>query len=198
MTRVMKILIVDPNRFFVEGLQLAIRAHFQARGIPVVFMHRPLSYPMADLIFWAPGDPTTVMPAGLFARRTQISPVILLMSQDTPHLAANYIPSVFYRHQRCCHLSPLIVQTIESASGCPAEPAHEENSPHLAALSPRQREVMGYVSKGLRLSEISVRLHIHEKTVSNHKRAAMRKLQLSRTTDLHHWLLCNALMENPV
>ncbi|HDL6961206.1 TPA: helix-turn-helix transcriptional regulator [Yersinia enterocolitica] len=54
-------------------------------------------------------------------------------------------------------------------------------------LSFRQHAVIHYVIKGMSLNEISNILHIHEKTVSHHKRAAMRKLKLKGITDLYHW-----------
>lgn len=198
MTRVLKILIVDPDRFFVAGLQQAVQKHFNVKGVPVIFMNRPLSYPLADLIFWAPGDPTTVMPMGLLAGRTHKSRVILLMSQQTTHLITNYVPWVFYRHQSRCHLLTLIEQVINSSTDENIATVND-NQGHssLNSLSPRQREVISCISKGMHLRAISERLHIHEKTVSNHKRTAMRKLQLYRTTDLHHWLLCNPIIDMP-
>lgn len=198
MTRVLKILIVDPDRFFVAGLQQAVQKHFNAKGIPVIFMNLPLSYPMADLIFWAPGYPTTVMPMGILAGRTHKSHLILLSSQQTSHQVTNYVPWVFYRHQSRGHLLTLIEQVIGASTGDNIEAVNDKQSRHpLDALSPRQREVMSYISKGMHLRAISERLHIHEKTVSTHKRTAMRKLQLYRTTDLHHWLLCNPITDTP-
>lgn len=194
MTRAVKILIVDPDRFYVAGLQHAIKAHFQTRDIPVLFMGHPLSYPLADLIFWAPGYPATEMPTGLLTGHKR-SRVILLMSQQRPHLAAYCVSRVFYRHQDCTQLASLIETSIDTAAGAPIHTVTDAYAALLAALSPRQREVMCYVSQGLRLHDIAARLHIHEKTVSNHKRTAMRRLQLERTTDLHHWLLCNPILE---
>ncbi|OAT33516.1 signal transduction response regulator [Buttiauxella ferragutiae ATCC 51602] len=192
MTRTLKILIVDTDQFFSAGLQLKVEMYFQARNIPVMFMCQPLSYPMADLIFWAPGTPTTMMPKGLLTKRK----VILLLSKHIPHLAANYGISVFYRHQRFSHLSSLLDLAIKIDSESPAE-IRSEDKGSLSLLTPRQREVMGYVSEGLTLREISAHLHINPRTVSQHKIGAMRKLQLNRTADLHNWLLCNALLEKP-
>jgi DNA-binding CsgD family transcriptional regulator len=66
------------------------------------------------------------------------------------------------------------------------------NSNPLRVLSPRQKEVMRYISKGMCSSEIAKKLQINEKTVSSHKRTAMGKLQLDRTADLYRWLLCDS------
>lgn len=186
----LKILIVDTDQFFVAGLQLKIKMHFQARNIQVIFMSHPLSYPMVDLIFWAAEAPLPMMPNGLLTNHK----VILLMSQHIPHLVANYWPSVFYRHQRYSDLSSLLDLLIKIDYESPTE----EDKSSLSLLTPRQREVMGCISQGLSVREISARLHIDPKTVSHHKIGAMRKLQLYRITDLHHWLLCSALMKNPI
>lgn len=196
MTRAVKILIVDPDRFFVAGLQHAIKAHFQARDIPVLFMGHPLSYPLADLIFWAPGHPSAEIPMGLLVGHKRFR-VILLMSPQQPHLVANCVSRVFYRHQNRVQLSSLIDTSIDTTTCAQIRTVSDAYADLLAALSPRQREVMCYVSQGLCLNDIAARLHIHEKTVSNHKRTAMRRLQLERTTDLHHWLLCNPILEPP-
>ena len=190
MNRTVKILIVDPDRFFVAGLQHAIKAHFQVRDIPVLFMGHPLSYPLADLIFWAPGYTRTEMPIGLLAGPKR-SRIILLMSQQRPHLVTCE-SQVFYRHQSYAHLLSLLNQSINAVVG---PTVSDEYATLLATLSPRQFEVMCYLSKGLTPNDIARRLHIHEKTVSSHKRSAMRRLQLSRTIDLHHWILCNPIVD---
>jgi DNA-binding CsgD family transcriptional regulator len=192
MARVLKILIVDPDQFFVSGLQQAVKAHFHAKGIPVIFMNQPLSYAMADLIFWAPGFTTTVMPKGLLAGQSHKYHLIMLMSQHKTHQVTNNVPWVFYRHQSPGKLYSLIdqVTNIPTSDNIGSIKNMDIIKP-LTSLSPRQMEVMSYVSKGMCPKKISENLNINKKTVSCHKRTAMRKLQLNRLTDLHHWLLCN-------
>lgn len=193
MARILKILIVDPNQFFVAGLQLTLEKHFHAKSIPVIFMKQPLSYPMADLIFWAPGYSTTVMPIGLLAGNAQKSRLIILTSQQRTHLVTNYVPWVFYRHQ-CHNTLLLLIDTIltSSISNSDIPIINKHNASPLKALSPRQRQVMHYISKGMCSNAIAEKLNINKKTVSSHKRTAMEKLQLDRTADLYHWLLCDA------
>ncbi|HDG9775433.1 TPA: response regulator transcription factor [Raoultella planticola] len=199
MTRVFKILIVDPDRFFVAGLQQILKKHFHAKGVRAICMSQPLSYPMADLILWAPGYTTTVMPMRLLAHHSHKYRLILLMSQHKTHFATNYVPWVFYRHQRPRSLLTLIEQAIDTSTSNKIEDLNDPQSRcTINALSPREREVIGCIAKSMNLRAISERLHIHEKTVSHHKKSAMRKLQLSRTIDLHHWLLCNHIINNSV
>lgn len=48
----------------------------------------------------------------------------------------------------------------------------------IAALTPREREVIGLICQGLRNKEVSDRLHISEATVSHHLTAIFRKLEV--------------------
>lgn len=193
MTQMLKILIVDTDQFFVSGLQQAIRKHYSARDTQVIFLSLPLLYPMADLIFWASCYPNKVMPMGLLENHM----VIQLMSQQPFHLVADNMPLVFYRHQCSGHLSSLLDQVTHTASNRPAQIVSEENKDDpLLTLTPRQWEVIGYISLGISVYDISKRLCIGRKTVSSHKRAAMRNLRLNKITDLHNWLISNGLIGN--
>ncbi|MBU9828518.1 response regulator transcription factor [Rahnella sp. FC061912-K] len=193
MTRKLKILIVDTDQFFVAGLQQAIRKYFNARNTEVLFLSLPLQYPLADLIFWASYCPNKVMPMGLLENRK----VIQLKSQEMPNLVTDNMALVFYRHQCDNSLSSLLDQVMHTTLDRHAETESEENQENpFFALTPRQWEVIGYISSGMSLYEISKRLRIDRKTVSSHKRAAMRNLQLNSITDLHKWLLSNGMIGN--
>ncbi|ATM76055.1 response regulator transcription factor [Serratia fonticola] len=194
MTRMLKVLIVDPDHFFVSGLQQIMLKHFQAKGITVSFMNNQLSYPMADLIIWAPGYSTTLMPTRLLARNAHQAPLIIIMSRQITHLSTHTMPWVFYRHE--CHtiLLALIDQAlIASAIDNKREGSNQQLKNNYKSLSLRQREVIRYVLKGMCLNEIANKLKIHIKTVSSHKRAAMDKLQVNRTAELHHWFIRNPM-----
>lgn len=190
MIRILKILIVDTDQFFVAGLEQAVREHFDDRQTEVIFLRFPWLYPKADRIFWASCCPDKVMPLELLENRK----VIQLLSQPMPHRLADKTALVFYRHQCANCLSSLLDQIMHTALNKPAEKTREEN-PFLA-LTPRQLEVIGYISSGMSLYEISKRLCIGTKTVSSHKRAAMRNLRLNKIIDLHNWLLSNGLIGN--
>ena len=53
-----------------------------------------------------------------------------------------------------------------------------------APLSDREREVLQLVARGHKYKEIAASLHISDKTVENHVRNILGKLQLSRRADL--------------
>jgi DNA-binding NarL/FixJ family response regulator len=59
----------------------------------------------------------------------------------------------------------------------------EEEPANLAALSARQREILGYVVEGLSNAEIGQRLYLSESTIKQHLRAAYKLLGVSNRTE---------------
>ena len=59
----------------------------------------------------------------------------------------------------------------------------EDHSGDLAALSVRQREVLGHVVEGLSNAEIGRRLYLSESTIKQHLRAAYKLLGVSNRTE---------------
>ena len=58
-----------------------------------------------------------------------------------------------------------------------------DHSRHLAALSPRQEEILGYVVEGLSNAEIGRRLYLSESTIKQHLRSAYKLLGVSNRTE---------------
>jgi DNA-binding NarL/FixJ family response regulator len=59
----------------------------------------------------------------------------------------------------------------------------KEQSGDLAALSGRQREILGYVVEGLSNAEIGRRLYLSESTIKQHLRSAYKLLGVSNRTE---------------
>jgi DNA-binding NarL/FixJ family response regulator len=60
---------------------------------------------------------------------------------------------------------------------------NDDHSGDLAALSARQREILGYVVEGLSNAEIGQRLFLSESTIKQHLRAAYKLLGVSNRTE---------------
>src|SRR5918997_661476 len=60
---------------------------------------------------------------------------------------------------------------------------NKDHSGDLAALSVRQREILGYVVEGLSNAEIGRRLYLSESTIKQHLRAAYKLLGVSNRTE---------------
>ena len=58
-----------------------------------------------------------------------------------------------------------------------------DQSGDLAALSVRQREILGHVVEGLSNAEIGRRLYLSESTIKQHLRAAYKVLGVSNRTE---------------
>ena len=59
----------------------------------------------------------------------------------------------------------------------------KDNTRDLAALSARQREILGYVVEGLSNAEIGRRLYLSESTIKQHLRSAYKVLGVSNRTE---------------
>jgi DNA-binding NarL/FixJ family response regulator len=60
---------------------------------------------------------------------------------------------------------------------------NDQSAGDLAALSVRQREILGYVVEGLSNAEIGKRLYLSESTIKQHLRAAYKLLGVSNRTE---------------
>ena len=54
-------------------------------------------------------------------------------------------------------------------------------------LTPREKEVLRHIARGLSYRQTGTRLHISVKTVEAHVSAVLRKLQLSNRYELTRW-----------
>src|SRR5262245_54695706 len=59
----------------------------------------------------------------------------------------------------------------------------------LAALTPRELEVLGVVAEGLSNRAIATRLNVHERTVESHTTQVFQKLGLEPSLDMHRRVL---------
>ncbi len=61
------------------------------------------------------------------------------------------------------------------------------SDPELDQLTPREREVLRHIARGLTYKEVALRLHLSVKTVETHVSSVLRKLQLSNRHELTRW-----------
>jgi DNA-binding NarL/FixJ family response regulator len=74
-------------------------------------------------------------------------------------------------------LDPAIVRTVRSRMR-----ADDHGDPRLAALNPREREVLSLIADGLTNRQIGARLSLTEKTVKNYVSSLLAKLGLQSRT----------------
>jgi DNA-binding NarL/FixJ family response regulator len=72
--------------------------------------------------------------------------------------------------------------------------AGEDETPGLAALSPREREVLALTAEGFSSSEIGRKLYISPKTVDTYRSRIMEKLELNHRSELVRFALQTGLL----
>jgi non-specific serine/threonine protein kinase len=85
--------------------------------------------------------------------------------------------------------------TLEEAVGTalapiaslPAEPAENMTGTHTSRFTPREREVVGLVARGLSNREIAARLVISERTVDTHVQHILNKLGVDSRVQITAW-----------
>lgn len=60
----------------------------------------------------------------------------------------------------------------------------DQSAPPASVLSPREREVLQYLSEGYNLKQVADRLYLSPKTVETHRRNLMEKLEIDNLVDL--------------
>lgn len=192
MPGVFKILIVDSDNFFTFGLKISIQSYFDKVNVPCFIRDTKHSYPMADLIFWAPHSPGAALPSGFLRDRGNFKKLVIVMSQRGSQLVDHYVPSYFYRHQNNDVLFELLDHFLTTKYLSERE---KSDTSRILKLTFRQSQVLNYLSIGMNMSEIAKAMNIDFKTVSSHKRAAMCRLRISKSTDLYKFLINDSLMK---
>lgn len=175
------ILIQDTNRYFAQGLTDLLRTECQHRNTGVTFLTYTHRF-QADVIIVTDDAPTIIQTCPPPAMQTRQK---ILLIQDRPrHRAASQAQPNIGVIQRRDSINSVIEQVFTKHPDNPAIEAF----PDRPDLTPRESEVLSALARGLTPKRIARLFGLHAKTVSHHKRGAMRKLGLYRVHDLHQWL----------
>ena len=184
-----RILIDEPNQYFAHGFILALTEHFREQSMNVQFTQALCDKSRADLIFVS-AEQNGVRLRYLTRRQGMPGHQRIFLFKEKPNAADrsvyNALDGIFYRYQSLRWAIQFVDQeiyTLRSANECIPRP----QLPDL--LTHREAEILQHLATGLRACDISGILALTQKTVSAHKRNAMAKLGLRRSSDLHYWLL---------
>lgn len=84
-------------------------------------------------------------------------------------------------HEDAPYLCPVCTGSLVEVA---INPDVVEEEPILAALTPREREVLQLIAEGLSSRDAAARLHISPKTVDTHRRHIMKKLDADSVAEL--------------
>ncbi|AYO39792.1 response regulator transcription factor [Serratia sp. P2ACOL2] len=184
------ILLVEPNLYFALGFSQGLRMHFNNLGVDVHISENLLDKNHCDMVFLA-AEQDTARLRYLTQRRTTPSHQRIFVFKEKPgqydSTQFKNLDGIFYRHQSMSWAMQIATQGLHNLT---LPNAHKSPSvTHQLSLTDREVEILRYLANGQRACEISHYLHISAKTVSGHKRNAMAKLGITRTSDLNYWLI---------
>ena len=93
------------------------------------------------------------------------------------------------------YLTPLIAGDVLSALLDNGAPERQDISPKAPSVTPRQRELLRLIGKGLRMKEVAGALNISTRTAEAHKYLLMRNLRLGSTAELIQFAVKNGFLE---
>ncbi|MEG2734306.1 MAG: helix-turn-helix transcriptional regulator [Hafnia sp.] len=189
MLKKLSILIVDSNSFFSDGLKKLLITHCNSKGVKLTFTSNPSDYLLADISFLSHKMSMTSGSKSPLDFKICSSlifihiPLFIKKSINTMSGAQ----CVFKRNQSCADYIMLVDNVIKKNEFQTIETLSVRRN--IEMLTHREKEVMYYFSKGYSPKKTGECLKISLKTVSSHKRCVMKKLNFTRLTELHTWLL---------
>ncbi|MFK3925086.1 helix-turn-helix transcriptional regulator [Serratia liquefaciens] len=195
------VFLSDKNRYFTHGIKLALESYFRSKNVNVRFTENAFEYRMADVIFLAANPSESTLPHYLYSQAKACCPLVFLIDDERIAAPASHSSG----RKKFTHISrnksvAALLETFDRAilanviqnkrNRCDVGYASR-----FARFSTREYEVIHYLSLGLPNILISRKLNLSEKTISQHKRNAMRKLKFKRNAELHFWLLCGGLKD---
>lgn len=193
--KTIKVLIIDKNSYFIAGLRRIILDFYSNQDITVQFIDRNMLEFSADIIFQAI-DYGAMFNVWRHLPSEVPTPSVFLIRDQRNSLLSHIFQSVrksgtLYRNQTIDEVKSMLeeaiyVQGYQPTSTTPGYIATQ-------GLTLREGEVLRYLRQGKSHVETANVMRLHVKTVSSHKRSAMRKLNFKRNHELFHWLLQGGL-----
>lgn len=182
--------IIDTNQFFKQGLTLLLKAYAEMHGISLKISYEFESINEATLVFIANHKPYEHTWQKLKCRTTHCFQIL-----DTPFCKKNTQgQAVIHRQQKTedfwLKISLALSTNFKSSRFCDEHPKNT-----ILRLTEREIEVISLLFSELSPTAASHLLNVAQKTISSHKRSAMKKLHFTRTYELHQWLLNGGLNE---
>ncbi|WP_261237480.1 response regulator transcription factor [Serratia marcescens] len=181
----------------MAGLNMVLSTYFKSKNRKVKFI---LGYSMtepADITFQAIRCGTFIAPRSQYHADSGKSHYFAIVDNRDFHLQHLYRDleknNVFYRHQSVKTLLQLIEKKIFLSQSLPGKHPPEEQVFLGEPLTQREHEVLCHLKQGKTHAGAANCLGIKVKTISSHKRAAMKKLNFRRTNELFHWMLQGGL-----
>ncbi len=177
---------------------MALSNHFKNINIKAHFYTYPLTGVAADIIFQGIRCGTFVSPDNRppcrGGRTTLYFAIVDRKDAHLKHLYQDMTQSnILYRHQSVTTVLQHIADSLRSSQPTPEKTRQDAKLTQHEPLTLREQEVLHHLKLGKTPACVASFLGIKEKTISAHKRAAMKKLNFKRTNELFHWMIQGGL-----
>lgn len=201
----MKILLVDDHALFREGMVLILRSAVEsAQVLQAGSLNAALQLLAGDsevqLVMLDLGLPDVAGLAAVRALRERWPdlPLVIVSGDDAPSLVQACIAAgamAFISKSRDSRTMIPALQAVMAGSVVLPEsvaPSREAPATALAALTPRQRQVLQRLVQGKTNKAIASELGIHEQTVKSHVAVVLQTLGVANRTEavyaVRHWV----------
>lgn len=188
MTHTITISIVDPDRYFAQGLELLLRHYFALRGVPVRFISGRASQHASLLFQRSKANGSTKF---CWHRASTDRQRVIIM-QDASHVSFNHKRPVCLSEvsiiNRSAKVSVFLLEAVLVLAASPITAPTEKCLRCANRLTHREYQILSAIKRGKQCWQIALQLNLSPKTVSTHKRNAMKKLGFNRNTELYYWL----------
>ncbi|HEJ9055886.1 TPA: response regulator transcription factor [Serratia fonticola] len=194
MMETLTISIIDDDKFFIAGLVMALSSYFKNKKIRF-YSGRSCGI-TADIVFQAIRCGTFIAPASS-SGDSSATLYFAIADRKDAHLQHLYrgvaTSNILYRHQSVSTILQLIENILLSHQPPPEDTQQTTKVCLHEPLTRREQEVLYHLKQGKAHASVASCMGIKEKTISSHKRAAMKKLNFRRTSELFHWMLQGGL-----
>lgn len=193
MEKIISLVFIDRDKFFIEGLKRLILPYLEHKGMRTRVLDDAAAS-QADIVFQAVDRHWQ----SRFCLRREPGCSHLNFSLRAPEdTRLENQPScrnesgVIFRNDPIESILRRVEQGLEERrSGLGASHCYWCEQQHITR---REWDVMRYLAWEMPPTAIAAYLRLSVKTVSHHKQAAMRKLGFRRNADLYHWLRLGGL-----
>lgn len=179
------ILIQDSDQYFAQGLASLLQDEFMSRKTNVTFLTCEQAH-LADLLILSSEN-------NLFMWATHTKNTVLVMHKP---LQKRLIPRYLQNAGtiRRCDTKEIVLQVIDREWKKYNISSPDKEKPYKPLmLTPREHQILCILAQEAPPYQIAKQLKLNIKTISGHKRNAMRKLGFSRSNELYRWLLHGGL-----
>lgn len=185
------IMLIDSNRFFLDGMLVFIRSHYP----DVIIKSSGRRVHKIDLLMTGL-DRVSVSVARFYTPMLSHNGKVLLM-HEADEVNRDAIPeslkphSLIHMHKRqsLYEFAALIGRLVGAGGQRTVLTIIDKRSVDSSLLSPQEKLLVCQLRHNSSVSHIASEMKLHPKTISSYKRSVMLKLDMPHNLEFYHWLL---------